>query len=40
MEEPELVKFLSVGKELGVNGIMDEVVNDANIAMEDHISEV
>ena len=39
VEEPELVKFLSVGKELGVNGLMAEIVNDANIAMEDDVSE-
>ena len=40
MEEPELVKFLSVGKELGVNGLMDEIVNDTNMDMGDDYSEV
>ena len=41
VEDPELVKFLSVGKELGVNGILEEIVNnDANMTMKDDVSEV
>ena len=40
LEEQELAQFLSVGIELGVNGILEEIVNDANIAMEDYDSEI
>merc|ERR1712243_279286 len=36
----ELVQFLSVGKKLGVNGLLDDIVhNDANITKGDVISE-
>ena len=34
LEEQELVEFLSVVKELGVNGLLDELVNETNIDME------
>ena len=35
-----MVQFLSVGKELGVNGLLEEIVdNVANISMEDNVSE-
>ena len=36
-----MVQFLSVGKELGVNGLLEEIVNNvADISMEDGVSEV
>ena len=36
-----MVQFLSVGKELGVNGLLEEIVNnDANISREDDVSDV
>ena len=41
VEEPELVQLLSVGKDLGVNGILEQIINnDANITKEDDVSEV
>ena len=41
IDERELVQFLSVGKELGVNGLLEEIVNnDANISREDNDSDV
>ena len=40
VEEQELVQFLSVVKEFGVNGLLDKIVNDTNIAMEHGIIEV
>ena len=40
LEEQELVEFFSVVKELGVNGFLDEIVNNTNITMEHCFSEV
>ena len=40
LEEQELVQFLSVVKEFGVNGLLDKIVNDTNIAMEHSVIEV
>ena len=40
VEEQELVQFLSVVKEFGVNSVLDEIVNDTNIAMEHGVIEV
>ena len=40
VEEQELVQFLSVVKDFGVNGLLDKIVNDTNIAMEHSVGEV
>ena len=35
------MQLLSVGKDLGVNGILEQIINnDANITKEDNVSEV
>ena len=41
VEQTEIVKFLSVGKDLGVIGLLEVLDNnEANIAMEDDVGEV
>ena len=41
VEEPKIVKFLSVGKDLGVIGLLEEFVNiDKNVTIEKDFSEM
>ena len=41
VEEPKIVQFLSVGKDLGVIGLLEEFVNiDKNVTIEKNVSEM